>query len=218
MIAALLAAGPNAVLSLWTAGYLWRVLPSMPQLIDITITNGRRRRREGLRIHTAQSLDSTIVDGLPVTAIHETLTRLPRPDRDRATSEALFLGLIDRQVATPGEAEPTRSELERVLRAAVDAAGLPRPDTQHRIGRHQVDFCWPEQMLVVETDGWLGHGHRIAFERDRARDAELQALGYAVLRFTWRQVVHETVLVVVRIAQLLARTPHRALVPPLTGG
>jgi very-short-patch-repair endonuclease len=40
---------------------------------------------------------------------------------------------------------------------------------------------------------------------DRARDAALTAAGYIVLRFTWRQVLHETILVVVRIAQVLAR-------------
>ena len=71
---------------------------------------------------------------------------------------------------------------------------------------------------MVETDGWAGHGHRIAFERDRARDAELQARGFNVLRFTWRQVQDETLLVTVRIAQLLARTPHHALATPPAGG
>ena len=58
---------------------------------------------------------------------------------------------------------------------------------------------------MVETDGWQAHGHRRAFESDRARDAELHAAGYVVLRFTWRQVIHETLLVTVRIAQVLAR-------------
>lgn len=217
MVAALLAGGPNAVLSHRTAGYLWRLLRSMPQLVDITITQGRRRRRQGLRIHSAAALETTTHEGLPVTTPHQTLAQLSPPDRDRATSEALFLGLIERD-HTRAAAEPTRSHLEGVLLRAIEAAGLQAPHVQHRIGRHRVDFCWPGRMLVVETDGWQGHGHRIAFERDRARDAELQALGYAVLRFTWRQVLHETVLVVVRIAQLLARTPHRALGTPLTGG
>jgi hypothetical protein len=55
----------------------------------------------------------------------------------------------------------------------------------------------------VETDGWGVHGNRRAFESDRARDAMLQAHGYTVARFTWRQVLHETLLVTVRIAQLL---------------
>jgi very-short-patch-repair endonuclease len=56
---------------------------------------------------------------------------------------------------------------------------------------------------VVETDGWSAHGHRRAFESDRARDAQLVAAGYRVLRFTWRQVVRRTLLVTVQIAQAL---------------
>ena len=54
-----------------------------------------------------------------------------------------------------------------------------------------MDFLWPEHRLVVETDGFEHHGTREAFERDRARDADLQARGYRVLRFTHRQVVSE---------------------------
>lgn len=56
----------------------------------------------------------------------------------------------------------------------------------------------------METDGWGTHGHRRAFESDRARDAMLQAHGYTVVRFTWRQVIHETLLVTVRIAQIMS--------------
>ena len=49
---------------------------------------------------------------------------------------------------------------------------------------HEVDFFFPAHRLVVETDGWRDHGTRIAFERDRAKDAALVAAGYIVLRFT----------------------------------
>jgi very-short-patch-repair endonuclease len=73
-----------------------------------------------------------------------------------------------------------------------------------RVLGHEVDFHWPEQRLVVETDGWRVHGRRRAFEDDRARDARLHAAGWIVLRFTWRQVIRETLLVTVRIAQVLA--------------
>ena len=51
-----------------------------------------------------------------------------------------------------------------------------------------MDFLWPEQRLVVEADGFGYHGTREAFERDRARDADLQARGYRVLRVTHRQL------------------------------
>jgi hypothetical protein len=47
-------------------------------------------------------------------------------------------------------------------------------------------------------------GHRVAFERDRERDAALTALGYVVLRFTWRQLTREPMVVVARLAAVLS--------------
>jgi very-short-patch-repair endonuclease len=48
------------------------------------------------------------------------------------------------------------------------------------------------------------HSSRRAFERDRRRDADLNAAGFRVLRITWRQLVEEPVAVVARLAQALA--------------
>jgi very-short-patch-repair endonuclease len=59
--------------------------------------------------------------------------------------------------------------------------------------------------VILETDGWAAHGTRHAFEDDRARDADRQARGYAVLRFTWRQIESEPAKVVALLAATLAR-------------
>jgi very-short-patch-repair endonuclease len=82
----------------------------------------------------------------------------------------------------------TRSTLERRFLALCRRHRLPQPVVNARIGRYEVDFLWREHHLVVETDGFEHHGTRDAFERDRARDADLQARGYRVLRITHRQV------------------------------
>jgi very-short-patch-repair endonuclease len=203
MIAALLAAGQDAALSHRTAAYLWSLTPSLPPVIDVTLTGRTPRARPGLRVHRAQRLDTTTHQGLHVTTPAQTIAQLRGPDVDRARAEALVLGLIDR--ARDDHAEPTRSELERALLPALAAAQLPKPIVGHPLLGYVADFCWPEQRLVVETDGWRVHGHRRAFEADRARDAALQAAGYVVLRFTWRQVLRDTLLVTVRVAQVLAR-------------
>jgi very-short-patch-repair endonuclease len=63
---------------------------------------------------------------------------------------------------------------------------------------------WPEHKLVVEVDGYAFHAGRRAFERDRRRDAALAALGYTVVRVTWRQLVDAPHAVVARIAAALA--------------
>ncbi len=205
MIAALIAAGPGAALSHRTAAYLWKLIPSLPPFVDVTLTDRAPRSRANLRVHRARRLDTTTHQRLKVTTPRQTIAQLPPEDRDRALAEALVLKLIPR--TADDHAEPTRSELERALLPALERAQLPRPLCNHHVLGREVDFYWPDHRLVAETDGWGTHGHRRAFESDRARDATLQAHGYRVVRFTWRQVLGETLLVTVRIAQLLARTP-----------
>jgi very-short-patch-repair endonuclease len=209
LVAGLLVAGPGAALSHRTAAALAKLTPSMPQFVEITTTSTRRRDRPGLVFHRATTLDATSKHALPVTTPLRTLLDLaatrPRQEVERACSEALVLRLTTadaiagqhgrgaamlRRIAGDGVA-PTRSELERRFLKAVLRAGLPRPDVNVKLGGYTVDFLWPDQRLVVELDGYRFHGHRLAFERDRIRDAELQLLGYTVLRFTWRQLRDE---------------------------
>jgi very-short-patch-repair endonuclease len=99
--------------------------------------------------------------------------------------------------------DPDRELEQRMLRLVADA-GLPRPHVNYRLGPHVLDFFWPDQRVIVETDGYRTHGRRTAFEDDRARDANLQSRGYAVLRFTWRQLKTEPLLVSARIARALS--------------
>jgi very-short-patch-repair endonuclease len=56
---------------------------------------------------------------------------------------------------------------------------------------------------VAEVDGDASHSSRAAFERDRVRDAALQAAGYRVLRVTWRELTRRPEAVAVRVAALL---------------
>lgn len=85
------------------------------------------------------------------------------------------------------------SVLESLLRITLVAAGL-RPVSQHVItDRHEsfvarVDFCWPQERLVVEADGFAFHSDRVAYRRDRDRLNALERLGWRVLRFTWEDV------------------------------
>jgi very-short-patch-repair endonuclease len=88
--------------------------------------------------------------------------------------------------------------------ALIHRAELQRPLVNHTIVPYEIDFVWPRERVLVETDGWDTHGHRFAFENDRAKDADLVAQGWVVLRFTWRQICDEPILVVTRVAQALA--------------
>ena len=73
-----------------------------------------------------------------------------------------------------------------------------------RVGPFTVDFLWPQQRVVVETDGYAAHRGRRAFEEDRERDLQLGLLGYRVQRFTYVQVVERPRLVVAVLRGLLA--------------
>lgn len=87
---------------------------------------------------------------------------------------------------------PDDSELEFLFDDIVRDFGLPEPTRQHPISLPandiRVDYCYPDARLVIEADSYAYHGDRPAFDSDRERDAELQALGWRVLRFTWAQL------------------------------
>jgi very-short-patch-repair endonuclease len=108
--------------------------------------------------------------------------------------------------ATAREPKHTKSDWEARMLTLIRQARLPEPLVNHTLiapdhGHCEVDFLWPQQRLVVETDSWKAHGTRTAYEQDRARDAALQADGYKVIRFTW----HTTDTTIQRRPQ----SPHR---------
>ena len=128
------------------------------------------------RAETARLLDTS--------AIEAVLARAGRPRGVRALRAAL---------STLASAEPavTRRELEERFLALVARESLPRPMVNARVAGHEVDFLWPVHRLIAETDGAATHLTPTAFEVDRRRDSELLLAGFRVVRFTWRQVVHE---------------------------
>lgn len=74
-----------------------------------------------------------------------------------------------------------------------------------RVDRFLVDFLWRDARLIAELDGWDSHRTRSAFEENRARDAHLKLLGHDVVRFTWRQIEHDSKGVATTVRGLLGR-------------
>jgi very-short-patch-repair endonuclease len=87
------------------------------------------------------------------------------------------------------------SVLESLLRVLFATAGLSRLRSQHAVfGADRrfiarVDFCWVDERLVVEADGFAFHSDRAAYRRDRERLNRLVAAGWRPLRVTWEDVV-----------------------------
>jgi very-short-patch-repair endonuclease len=219
-MAAVLVTG--GVLSHHTAAALWGVRPHGGP-VHVTVTGRQPRSKPGLRIHRSHSLNAAVKDGLPLTTPARTLAdlapHLPQHELDRATEQVQLMGLASRDeiavelkrqrgvkallAALLDEPTLTRSEAERRLLDLIRQARLPRPQTNVMVAGHEVDLLWRRQRLIVEVDGFAFHSGRAAFERDRRRDAALQAAGYRVVRFTWRQITREPHAVVAMLATLL---------------
>ena len=206
-LAAVLACGPGGALSHRSAAELWDLLPERHDEAPHVSTEATRRH--GIPVTTPAR---TILD-LAATVASDELERALEQARLRHLVSARDLGRRSRdrrgaaRLRALLEQEPTltRSEAERRLLSLLAAAQLPRPRTNVRVAGHEVDALWPEQRLVVEVDGFAFHASREAFERDRARDAELQAHGYRVIRVTWRQLSARPEVLTARLgAALLA--------------
>lgn len=229
--AALLAVGPDAVLSHRSAAALWRIRPSTR--LDVTVPRALPRR-PGVQLHrSARFADEVaVVRGMAVTTPTRTLLDLAaavsRQELEKALNEAEVLrltdevplgALVDRHPTLPGTSALrailadhargttiTRSELEDRFLAFVEAAGLPRPRVNALTLDDQtleVDCLWRDQSLIAELDGRATHGTRHAFERDRARDRMLQARGWRVVRITWRALHDRPHALSAELARLL---------------
>jgi very-short-patch-repair endonuclease len=197
----------GAALSHRSAAQLWELLPVQSGNVDISVPgHGGRKRRQGIRLHRSTSLSPasvTLRDGIPLTKPGRTIADLrlaragahsiisPRELR-RAIRQAEVLGLpLGEDVAS----DRTRSDLEGDFLALCRGRGLPEPEVNVRISRHLVDFLWRERRLIVETDSYLYHRGRVAFQDDRGRDLDLRARGFDVVRISERQLEDEADLV-----------------------
>lgn len=219
-MAAVLAAGPGAVLSHGDAAALLELRQAGAGAVHVT---GRRSRRggRGIRVHRVRHLrpeDTTTVERIPVTSVARTLLDLaevlqPR-QLERAFEQAERLRVLDlravERVCTRSHgrrglralrdllaeeqiaaALHTRSELERRFLDLCRDNALPIPALNVSVAGFEVDAFWPQARLVVELDGYSFHRSRESFERDRARDAALQVAGCRVVRVTQMRIARE---------------------------
>jgi very-short-patch-repair endonuclease len=238
-MAAVLACGSGAVLSFVAAAAHWDLRRSAATLIDVTVPKEGRTGMRGVRVHSSRTLapsHCTVRGGIPVTTVARTLIDcadvLDRRAVERMLDQAEALRLFDlaaiRAViaANPGRAGAavagrvvagydigaalTESELEDEFLRLCDRHGIPRPETQVRIGQDRVDFVWREQRLVVEVDGWRWHGGRRARDEDHRRDIRLQRVGLRVVRFSYERIFREAGAVASDLIGLLSAAPSAA--------
>ena len=233
-MAAVLACGPDALLSHRFALAVWEVQAAESGMIDVTVPHGCGKPGPNrVRVHTARGLleaDATVVDGIPVTSLARSVldhASVATAQRTRAMLEKIErMGrLIGRELEDVLERNPrhcgakrlrtaiaeltgpapwTQSELEDRFLALIRDAGLPEPQCNVLVEGELVDAVWRDQKLIVEIDGYGYHRSREQFEADRRRDAKLQVAGYRVIRLTQRRIDTEPGAVAALIRALLA--------------
>ena len=214
---AVLACGPEAVLSHKSAAGLRKIRPVPTGAIEVTVPARVLRKRPGIVVHRRdlRETDVTTHLGIPVTAVVPTLvdlaTQLHHDALEAAVSEADKRDLIDPEALRsalegfpprPGVGilkktldrrtfRATDTWLERRFLAIVRRTDLELPDTRKYENEARVDFYWPRLGLVVETDGLRYHRTPAQQANDRLRDQRHAAAGLVPLRFTYEQVRYE---------------------------
>lgn len=225
-LAAVLACGEGALLSWRSAAWLWRMRSAEGPRPDVSVPTRNGRRRPGIAIHRCrlEPQDRGVRQGIPVTSPARTLVDLAgvleRAELVRALRETQFLRLFDlgavREVldrrpsrvigALVDDLVLTQSPLEDRLLTICDRHRLPRPLTQEVILGRRMDFVWPAERVVVETDGWEGHSTRSAFQADRSASNALQLAGWTILRFTHADLRRRPLFVARQIRFALTRS------------
>lgn len=225
--AAVLAGGAGTVLSHRSASTLRDFWATSRSAVDITTP--RRIRQPGITAHRSRLHpdDATTHEGLPTTTPERTLVDLAdvltlrqlEQAYDRARiNRLLSLDALDaalhrargrrgapalcRIVDQDRPAQLTSNPFERAFLDLIRRHGLPEPKVNGYLLGVQVDFHWPEQRLIVETDG----GHHLLprhVARDKRRDARLLAAGWRTLRFSHHDVTKDPAFVLGVLRPLL---------------
>jgi very-short-patch-repair endonuclease len=212
--AAVLYAGPGAMLSHGTAARWLGLIDYAPRSIHVS-TAREKRSLHRIQVHARRrDLERHFHKGIPVTAIQVTMLDLAATSGPRVLNRAL--GQLDFQKLLDVDALLGACGHGRVgaaaLRVAIDAydprhkyangrleedfldlcklRGLPLPVLNTYVHNIKVDACWPQQGLVVELDSELSHSSPGQRRRDRRNDLTLRSDGLTALRYDW-DLVHE---------------------------
>jgi very-short-patch-repair endonuclease len=211
LIAAVLYAGPGAMLSHSTAAWWVGLTSSRPHRIDVS-TPRRCRSLPGIRVHRERHLERCWHKGLPVTRFEQTMVDYAA----QTTLTNVRLALAKADYESPLNVEPfaavlkpghhgaarlrlalarhmpaladARSLVEATFMELCEAYHLPLPELNAEIAGWDVDILWRKQLLVIELDGPRNHRTPAQVRRDRRKEMELRGRTVMVLRYSDEQV------------------------------
>lgn len=212
--AAVLYAGPGAMLSHATAARWRGLIDYAPRIIEVS-TPRRVRSLPGVKVYARRhGLDRPIHAGIPVTPVPQMMLDVAATCDlkllNRALSQLdhqhrLNIAALERACGPgyPGatilrEALATYNPrmkyanggLEEAFVSFCDKRRLPMPRLNVYVHGIKSDAYWPEARLVVELDSEDNHSTPWQRRRDRRNDLTLRSHGLTVLRYDW-VLVHE---------------------------
>lgn len=104
-------------------------------------------------------------------------------------------GVLLNLLAERGDTLPAASQLETGVARLLRHPSLPPAVRQYEIrsgGRFiaRPDFAYPEAKLGIEGHSFLHHGSKLQWERDMARQALTESVGWYLVYVTWWDVEH----------------------------
>ncbi len=212
LAAALLYAGPGAMLSHATAAWWWALVDDAPRVIHIS-TPRRCRSQPGVKAHQRRHCERIWHRGFPTTSLPQTFQDLaatsPLRTVRRSLAKADYAGILDLSAIQaqlgPGRSGTamlrtalrdhnprlarTKSQNEVLFLEICEAAGLPLPETNVYIAGWEVDALWRQQGIAVEIDGYGNHRSPAQVRRDRRKEFALRKHGLTPLRYSDEQLL-----------------------------
>jgi predicted transcriptional regulator of viral defense system len=216
--AAVLYAGPGAMLSHGTAAHHRGLINDVPRVIHVSTPRMNVRSVGGrVTVHAERQIDRAHHLGIPTTTIAQTLLDLASTSAgdDRLVRRALAVLDYRNQLnseqliamcgrgrrgsrtlrAAIANQQPqlahTNGKLEERFLSLCERWRVPLPKLNCAVHGYLVDAYWPQHGLVVELDGHANHSSPAQLRRDRQRDLGLRAHGLTVVRYDWNLVTRQ---------------------------
>jgi hypothetical protein len=215
LMAAVLYAGPGAMLSHASAAHHRELIIYAPGVIHVSTPRSARSVRGVIHVHADRDRAWDVVRGIPATSVPQTLLDLAATHEPKLVQRAIatldYRRELDVQAIARACGKGRRGSTH--LRAALEAHRpelayangeleasffnhcveweIPLPKLNVRVHGELVDAYWPKHNLVVELDGYANHSSAAQLHRDKQRDIKLRASGLTVARYDWCLLQHD---------------------------
>jgi Transcriptional regulator, AbiEi antitoxin/Protein of unknown function (DUF559) len=227
--AAVLYAGPGAMLSHATAACWHGLIEYPPSTIEVSTPRGVDSLSR-VRVYGRRRRVLTVHRGIPVTSIAQTMVDLAAVTEPRLVRKALARLDFRRQLNVR-ELEQACAHGRLGSKALREALAIHQPQLARANGRLEenfilfcerweipmpvfnvrlhgvlVDAYWPDHGLVVELDGAGAHSSAAQRHSDKSNDLKLRSHGLKVIRYDWKLVMKQPALV---HADVMRELEHR---------